>query len=382
MMMRMARSAMFKGFLVLSVLAWTMMAGAGVSVAADTIKIGVPGAHSGDLASYGIPTVRAAELVAKKYNAEGGVLGKKIELLVEDDQCKTEIAVNVATKLVTDKVNIVLGHICSGPCKASLGIYLSEKVVIMSPSATNTELSKSGNHPNFFRTIAPDDAQAKTQVDFAIDALGAGKIAIVHDKGDYGKGLAEFAREFLSKDKRAEMVLYEGITPGAVDYSAIINKIKRSRADVLIYGGFHPEASKLIQQMRKKRMKTKMISDDGVKDDTFIKVAGKAAEGVYATGPIDTTRNAMAVTAIKAHQAAYGEDPGAFFLNAYAAATAMLEAIRTAGSVEMDAVTNALRSQYVETPLGKISFDARGDAIGVGFSVFQVQNGVYVDVKE
>jgi branched-chain amino acid transport system substrate-binding protein len=178
------------------------------------------------------------------------------------------------------------------------------------------------------------------------------------------------------------LVLYEGITPGAVDYSAIINKVKRSKAEVLIYGGFHPEASKIVQQMRKKQMDTIMISDDGVKDDTFIKVAGKAAEGVYATGPIDTTSNPMAIAAIEEHRKAYGADPGAFFLNAYAGAIVMLEAIKTAGSLEMDAIAKAMRSQYVETPLGKISFDERGDAIGVGFSVFQVQNGVYVDVKK
>ncbi|MBI9086010.1 MAG: branched-chain amino acid ABC transporter substrate-binding protein [Desulfobacterales bacterium] len=380
--MRIARSAGFAGLLALGFFVAIVTAGTGACLAADTIKMGVPGAHSGDLASYGIPTVRAAELVAKKYNDQGGVLGKKIELLVEDDQCKTEIAVNVATKLITDKVNIVLGHICSGPCKASLAVYLAENVIVMSPSATNTELTKSGNYSNFFRTIAPDDAQAKTQVDFAIGTLGAKKIAIVHDKGDYGKGLAEFAQGFLAKDNRAEMVLYEGITAGAVDYSAIINKIKRSGADVLIYGGFHPEASKIVQQMRKKRMKTIMISDDGVKDDTFIKVAGAAAEGVYATGPTDTTSNAMAIAAIAAHRKAYGEDPGAFFLNAYAAATAMLEAIKTAGTLEIGAVSKVLRSQFVETPLGKIGFDARGDAVGVGFSVFQVKNGVYVDVNK
>ena len=129
--------------------------------AADTIKMGVVGAHSGDLASYGIPTIKAAELVIAKFNSTGGILGKKIELLVEDDQCKTEIATNTATKLLADKVNVVLGHICSGPCKAAMGIYKSENVIAMSPSATNTELTKSGNYPNFFRTIAPDDARQK-----------------------------------------------------------------------------------------------------------------------------------------------------------------------------------------------------------------------------
>jgi len=351
------------------------------ATASDTIKMGVVGAHSGDLASYGIPTIKAAELVIKKFNSTGGILGKKIELLVEDDQCKTEIATNAATKLLTNKVNVVLGHICSGPCKAALGIYKSENVIAMSPSATNTELTKSGNYPNFFRTIAPDDAQAKTQIDFALNVLKAKKIAIVHDKGDYGKGLAEYAKTFLEKDSRGKLVLYEGITPGAVDYSAIINKVKRSKAEVLIYGGFHPEASKLVQLMRKKRMKTILLSDDGVMDNTFIKIAGKYAEGVYATGPKDTSKNKMAVAAIEAHRKAYGSDPGAFFLNAYAAATALMEGIKKAGSLDYNAVSKTLRSEYFETPLGKISFNKDGDAVGVGFAVFQVQNGVYVELK-
>ncbi len=176
-------------------------------------------------------------------------------------------------------------------------------------------------------------------------------------------------------------MLYEGITPGAVDYSAIVQKIKHKKAQAVIFGGYHPEASKIVSQMRKKRMKTIFISDDGVKDDTFIKVAGKYAEGVYATGPMDTSSNPMAIAATKAHKKAYGKDPGAFFLNAYSATLALLNAIEKAGSTDYDAVSKALRTEYVETPLGKISFDKRGDAIGVGFSMYQVKKGVYVEIK-
>ena len=369
------------GFLTAVLLLAAMMTIAPAAQAGDTIRLGVAGAHSGDLASYGIPSVKAAELVVKKINAKGGILGKLVELVVEDDQCKTEVAVNVATKMLTEDVDAILGHICSGPCKASLGIYATKGLILMSPSATNTDLTKSGQHHNFFRTIAPDDAQARTQIDFCLDALKAETIAIVHDKGDYGKGLAEFARTFLEKDDRGKLMLFEGITPGAVDYSAVINKVKRSKADVLLYGGFHPEASKLVQQMRRKNMKTIFISDDGVKDITFIKVAGKYAEGVYATGPMDTTQNPLAIAAIEEHRSTYGSDPGAFFLNAYAAATAMLEGMQKAGTTEFAALAKTLRSNYFETPLGRISFDDRGDAIGVGFAVFQVKNGHYVEVK-
>jgi branched-chain amino acid transport system substrate-binding protein len=354
---------------------------AGSVMAADTIKLGVAGPHSGDLASYGIPTIKAAELVVKDINAKGGVLGKQVELLVEDDVCKPEVATNTATKLVSEGVDVVLGHICSGATKAALGIYKDANIPVMSPSATNPALTQSGDYPNFFRTIASDDAQARLEVDFALDVLKLKKIAVLHDKGDYGKGLAEFAKAFLEKDPRAEVVFYEGITPGAVDYSAVVQKIKRSGAEAVIFGGYHPEASKIVTQMRKKRMDTIFISDDGVKDDTFIKVAQKYAEGVYATGPKDVSSNPMAIAANEAHQAAYGSDPGAFYLNAYAAALALLNAIEQAGSTDYAAVTNALRTKDVETPLGKIRFDDRGDAIGVGFSMYQVKNGAYVELK-
>ena len=128
-------------------------------------------------------------------------------------------------------------------------------------------------------------------------------------------------------------------------------------------------------------MKTIFVSDDGVKDDTLIKVAGKYAEGVYATGPTDVSKNPMAIAANEAHKKTYGSDPGAFFLNAYSAALALLNAIEKAGSTDYDAVAKALRTEFVETPLGKIRFDERGDAIGVGFSMYQVQKGVYVELK-
>lgn len=351
------------------------------AVTADTIKLGVAGPHSGDLASYGIPTVKAAELVVKEINAAGGVLGKQVELVVEDDVCKPEVATNTATKMVSEGVPIVLGHICSGATKAALGIYKDSKIVAMSPSATNPALTQSGDYPNFFRTIAADDAQAQLEVDFALDTLGVKKIAVLHDKGDYGKGLAEFAKMFLEADDRAEVVLYEGITPGAVDYSAIAQKIKRSGVEAVIFGGYHPEASKIVTLMKKKKVDAIFISDDGVKDDTFIKVAGEYAEGVYATGPKDVAKNPLTIKAREAHQAAYKADPGAFFENAYAAALALLNAVEKAGSTDYDAVTNALRSNDVETPLGAIRFDERGDAIGVGFSMYQVKDGVYVEIK-
>ncbi|MHB8790868.1 MAG: branched-chain amino acid ABC transporter substrate-binding protein [Desulfobulbaceae bacterium] len=349
--------------------------------AAETITIGVAGAHSGDLASYGLPTVRATELVVKEINAGGGINGRQVELLIEDDVCKPEIATNTATKLISSGVKVVIGHICSGATKAALPIYKAAGVIVISPSATNTDLTLSGDYPNFYRTIFSDNVQARTIVDFTIRELAAKKIAVLHDKGDYGKGLAEFAKTYVEEDKTVELVLYEGVTPGAVDYSAVVQKIKRSGADAVIYGGYHPEASKIVTQMRKKKMATAFVSDDGVKDDTFIKVAGAYAEGVYATGPVDVTANPIGRAAREAHRKEYGTEPGAFFDNAYAAALALTNALSRAGGTDAEAVARVLHTEDVETPFGAFHFDGNGDATGATLSMFRVENGRYVPVK-
>ncbi|HWR97916.1 MAG TPA: branched-chain amino acid ABC transporter substrate-binding protein [Candidatus Methanoperedens sp.] len=350
--------------------------------AAEPIRLGVAGPQSGDLASYGIPSARAAALVVKEVNARGGVLGRQVQLLVEDDVCKPEIAANTAGKLVSDKVHVVLGHVCSGATKPALGIYRDAGVIAMSPAATNPDLTQSGLYPNFYRTIAPDDAQAQLDVDFVLGTLKATKVAVLHDKQDYGRGFAEFARKFIeASGGKGQVVLFEGITPGAVDYSAVLQKVRQSGAEAVIYGGYHPEASKLVMGMRKKKIDLPFVSDDGVKDDTFIKVAGTFAEGVYASGPRDTSTNPLAIAATAAHRAAYGGEPGAFYLNAWAGAQALLNAIAKAGTTDQAAVAKALRTEYVETPLGRIRFDARGDAEGVGFAMYRVRNGAYVEVK-
>jgi branched-chain amino acid transport system substrate-binding protein len=343
----------------------------------DTIKIGVAGAHSGDLASYGLPTVHAAELVVDVYNENGGVNGRMVELVIADDQCDNAIAANAAAKLVSDGVVAVIGHICSGATNTALPIYLEEDIVAISPSATNPGLTE---YANFFRTIAPDDAQGALQANYVVEEIGAQRVAVLHDKGDYGKGLADFALAVL-EESGAEVVLYEGVTVGAVDYSAIINRIDAEDAEAVIWGGYHPEASKLIDQMTSRGMDIAFIGGDGIKDDEFINVAGEASEGVYATGARSTEGNTLAAEYVQMHIDEYGEEPGPFFQEGVSATIALLNAIEVADSTETDAIIAALQNNSVETPVGSISFDSVGDATGVGFAVYQVQDQSYVQVS-
>ncbi|MBF0286872.1 MAG: branched-chain amino acid ABC transporter substrate-binding protein [SAR324 cluster bacterium] len=350
----------------------------GVSIA-DTIKIGVASPYSGDLASYGIPAKNAAEIAVKAINAKGGILGKQVELLAEDDVCEPNTATTVAAKLVAAKVVAVIGHLCSGATEAALPTYRDAKVIVISPASTNPTLTLSGKYPNFFRTIAHDAAQADLQVAYALK-LGTKKAAVIHDKGTYGKGLASLARDGLEK-ANVEVVLFEGITPGAVDYSALIRKISRAKVDTVVFGGYHPEASKIIKQARQKKINANFISGDGVKDPSFLKVAGKYAEKYYASAPTDVSQVAMAKSVSDEYKKVFGSDVGTFSLQAYAALQALAGSIEAAGSTNYDDVVKAMRAKKVNTPLGTINFDASGDVLGAGFAMYQVMDGKFVEAK-
>ncbi|MBN2332128.1 MAG: branched-chain amino acid ABC transporter substrate-binding protein [Deltaproteobacteria bacterium] len=353
-----------------------------VATIAETIRIGVAGPHTGDLAPYGIPTKEAALMVADQINAAGGVLGRQVEVLPLDDQCKPEIATNVATKLVSQNVAVVIGHICSGATKAALGIYKEAGIIVISPSATNPPLTQSGEYPNFYRTIAPDDDQGRLAATFVTGTLGARKVAILHDKGDYGKGFADFSKKFIEAGGHAEVVMFEGVTPGAMDYSAVVQKVRRNKADAVIFGGYHPEASKLVSQMKKKRVKIPFIGPDGIKGDGFLEIAGASAEGVYATGPMDVSRYEENRKAHADYVKRYGKEPGTFFDQGYAAMQAVLHAIETSGGTGYADLEKALKNTFVDTAVGTIRFDQKGDAEGVGFSVYQVRDGVFIELNK
>ena len=230
--------------------------------AADTIKLGVAGAHSGELASYGTPSLNAAMLVAEEFNARGGVMGKQVEIVAQDDLCKAEVATAAATKLISDGVAAVMGHICSGPCKATLPLYTNANMISMSPSATTPSLTQSGQNPTFFRTIANDNDSAVVGAKFIVEALKLDKVAILHDNSEYGRGYAEKAREELEKSGKTQVVLFEAVTPGATDYSSAVRKVAQSRAQALMWGGYYPEAAKILSNMYTAGVEIPMVGSD------------------------------------------------------------------------------------------------------------------------
>ncbi|MCP4751976.1 MAG: branched-chain amino acid ABC transporter substrate-binding protein [Proteobacteria bacterium] len=365
-------------FLLLTLVLFIALGSSCDSEKSKPIKIAVAGPHSGDLAPYGIPPKNAVILAAEKINAAGGILGRKIEIVAEDDVCKPEVATNVASKLVGEGVVAVIGHVCSGATIAAMSVYRDNNIPVISPSATNPDLTLKGDNPMFFRTIPHDAAQAVLQAKFIVEYLKAKTVAVVHDKGDYGKGLALLVKQNLEK-KGVNIVLLEGVTPNAVDYSALIQKIRKANPDVVAFGGYHPEGSKIVTQARKKKVTAHFISGDGLKDPSFIKIGGKYAEGYFVSSPADIS-NIPATIEVTAALKERGQQPGNFGLQAHAAITTVFNAIKQTKSTKAEDIAKVLRSQSVSTTLGNISYDKMGDVVGSGFSMYKVVNGKFVSV--
>jgi branched-chain amino acid transport system substrate-binding protein len=319
-----------------------------------------------------------------KTNAAGGLTGRQIEVVKEDDGCDPALASTAATKLAGSGVKVVLGHTCSGATNSALSVYGSNMLLI-SPSATAVSLTESGQHPYFFRTIMRDDAQADLQVEF-VKKRGFKNVAILHDKGDYGKALADRAKAGFEADKASgvKVVLFDGVTSGAVSYEAVINRLRDRKADVLLWGGYYADASKLATQMRDKKLDTVIVGPDGLKNEEYIKLAGAAAEGSFATGPTDFSKGSSPAVdaALEDHGKRHSEETGPYFFYAIAASEALFAAIEKAGGdADLEAIKKNLQENTVDTVMGPVRFDAKGDNIGAKPTMFEIMNGQFVVVE-
>ncbi|MDR1044825.1 MAG: branched-chain amino acid ABC transporter substrate-binding protein [Candidatus Adiutrix sp.] len=367
----------------------TLTLGAGLLPAQDGKKepltIGYGGALLGNRASYGLSGFYGLEYAVLKANAAGGVLGRRVEVVKEDDSCDPALASTAAAKLAGAGVRLVLGHSCSGATSSALSVY-GQNVLLISPSATETNLTEDGGHPYFFRTIIRDDVQADLQVEF-VKKRGFKKVAILHDKSDYGKGLADLAKAGLEKLGGVSVALFEGLTSGQLSYDAVLSRLEDSGAEVLLWGGYYSDAARLAAQMRSRQVNAIIVGADGLKNEQYVKMAGEAAEGTLATGPADLSKSsnppAAVAEALADHQKRYpSEEVGPYFFYSAAAMEALFSAIEKAGSAtDLDAIKKHLQEDSVETVMGPVRFDDRGDIIGSRAVMYEIKGGRFVEVE-
>ncbi|MEP9348027.1 branched-chain amino acid ABC transporter substrate-binding protein [Xanthobacter sp. KR7-225] len=346
-----------------------------VTPALAQVKIAAAGPFTGSIAAFGAQMRSGVEAAVADINAEGGILGQKIELMVADDGGKPEQGVAAANKLITDGAKFVVGHINSGISIAASQDYQDAGVLQISPASTNPVFTERKLW-NTFRTCGRDDQQGSVAGAYIAANHKGQKVAVVHDKSPYGKGLADETLKAMNKDGLKE-ALYEGINPGEKDYSALVSKMKAAGVDLVYFGGLHPEAGLIVRQMRDQGMKTVLMGGDAITDKEFWSVAGPGAEGTLMTfGPDPRKNPAAAATVAKFKQK--GIDAEGYVLYAYAAMQVMKQAAEAAKSLDPQKVAQAMHSGKVfDTVLGPLSFDAKGDITKLDYIVYVWKDGAY-----
>ncbi len=341
---------------------------------ATDVTIAVAGPMTGQYASFGEQMRRGAELAVQDLNAKGGVLGRKLKLNVGDDACDPKQAVAVANKFVSDGVKFVAGHFCSGSSIPASKVYTEENIVQISPASTNPKLTEEGG-PNVFRTCGRDDQQGTVAGNFLAEKYKDKKIAIIHDKTTYGKGLADETKKQLNKEGVQE-AMYEAYTAGEKDYSALVSKLKAGGIDVIYVGGYHTEAGLIVRQAREQGFNALLVSGDALVTDEYWKITGPAGEGTLMTFSPDPRKNAVAAEVVEKFRKG-GYEPEGYTLYTYGAIQAWVQAVEKANSLEPAKVIDALHKNQFETVLGKIGFDEKGDVTAPGYVFYKWADGKY-----
>ncbi|MDH3235458.1 MAG: branched-chain amino acid ABC transporter substrate-binding protein [Alphaproteobacteria bacterium] len=364
----------------LSMLAAAAMTVASVSAAKADIVIAVVGPMTGQYAAFGEQMKRGAEMVVKDLNAKGGVAGQKIKLVVGDDACDPKQAVAVANKLVSQRVAFVAGHFCSGSSIPASAVYAENGVLQISPASTNpalTEAAAKKGWKNVHRVCGRDDAQGIVAGKYLATNFKGKKVAILHDKTAYGKGLADETRKNLRAAGGKE-AMYEAYTAGEKDYSALVSKMKAAGIAAFYVGGYHTEAALMIRQAHEQGYKPQLVSGDALVTDEYWKITGNAGEGTLMTFQPDPRKKAMAKPIVERFRAQKYEPEG-YTLYTYAAVQVWAEAAKRAKSLKMAAISKAIRGASYETVIGKLSFDAKGDVKNPEYVWYVWKGGKYLE---
>ncbi len=357
---------------ILSIIASIFLLGS-ITAKADVV-VASAGPMSGQYASFGAQLKAGAEMWLKDTNAKGGILGEKVKLVIGDDACDPKQAVAVANKFAGQGVTYVAGHFCSGSSIPASKVYTEEGIIQVSPASTNPAFTDKGG-PNVFRVCGRDDQQGEVAGAFLAKEYSGKKVAIIHDKTAYGKGLADATKKNMNKGGLKE-TMYEAITAGEKDYSALVSKLKSNGIEAVYLGGYHTEGGLIVRQMRDQGMKTKLISGDALVTAEYWQITGDAGEGTLMTFSPDPRNNPEAAPLVKKFKAA-GIEPEGYVLYSYAALQVFEQAATQAGSLDRKKVLKAMKKGKFNTVLGTLSFDRKGDVSLPGYVLYEWSKGNY-----
>lgn len=352
--------AMFRTFFLASFLA--LIAAPDGSSAQDEIPIGEYASLTGGSASFGQSSHKGTELAIAEINAAGGVLGKKLRLITEDDQSQAGQPATIVRKLIAqDKVVAVLGEVASSKSLEAAPICQQNQIPMISPASTNPKVTQVGDH--IFRICFIDPFQGRVMSKFA-QSKGWKKIAVLTDvKQDYSVGLAEcFIKDFTAAG--GEIVKEQKYSSGDKDFKPQLTSLKAAKPDAIFVPGYYAEVALIGKQARLLGIKAPLLGGDGWVGDSLLKVAGSSLDGSFFSCHFSADDQSPRVqNFVKAYQSKYGEVPDDMAALGYDSAMILAEAIRRAGTTDSGKLRDAIAATKDHPGItGNISIDPERNA--------------------
>ncbi len=333
--------------------------------AEETLKVALSTAITGPVVQHGDMHRAGVHLAAESINAKGGVLGKKIEIIEMDDACNPNKAVEIAHKIIAEKINYVLGPLCSGAVAAAAKIYDDNQTIMITSTASSDALSEQ-NYAYFFRSIGKDEKQAKAGADYLLRKVKPKNLAILHENQAYGQSLAAHVKKEV-ESKGLTPLIVEEIAKGGTDFGALISRLKEAKVDAVYYGGYHPELMVLLKQAEEQGFKARFMGPGGVASPA---VKGSWAEGLLVTLPEDVLSLAKNKKVVEAFVAKKSDPSGPFVMTSYASMQVLAQAIHGAKVDDSVKVAEFMHKSSFNTVLGKVKFSKEGNNTQAVFDVF------------
>lgn len=342
------------------------------------ITIGAVAPLTGKYAEMGKDLINAVKMAVEDKNATGGIDGRTIVLLVEDDEASPKQAVSVAHKLVGNEEIIgIVGHMNSGTTLPASSVYSQAGIPLVMPVPTNPQITQQGFN-NLFRVPITDDKQGPADLEFILNVLKKDKIAVIHDKETYGEGIATEVKKALEAHGK-QALIFEGVSSSDQDFRPIISKVRSLSPEVVFFGGGYAEAALIIKQSRELGLDVPFVMGDGCFDSQLITIAGQASEGCFISNiaPI-TAPTEKAKDFYDRFEAKYGKIV-AFAPLGYEATNILLYAIEKAKLKTRDGVLKVLQDPnfVYDGMLGTFSFDKNGDSKGRQIFIHTIKNGKF-----
>jgi branched-chain amino acid transport system substrate-binding protein len=348
----------------------------------DKVRVGVFMSTTGSTANFGISSVNGIKMAADEINAAGGINGKQVELLVQDDRSDASEAATIVTKFVTqDQVNAVIGEVASSRSIAAAPIAQNAKIPMLTPSSTNPEVTKKGDF--IFRSCFIDPYQGAAIAQFAAKTLGAKTAAIMVDrKNDYSTGLEKVITETFTR-LGGKMVATQSYQEGDQDFNAQLTSLKGANPEVIFVPGYYNDVGLIAKQARDKGITVPLIGGDGWDSEQLYKIGGTALNGSFFTNhysPFDTAPNV--VKFVNDYKARYNTTPDALAATAYDAANIMFDAIKRSKSLSGTDIRDALAATNAFPGVtGTVTFNKQRDAVKP-IVMIEIKDGGKYEVRE